>query len=130
MRKLITFLLLLSLTCSLSASDTSKSTKAAIKDAFSLQQVDEMPIQTYQSKLAYPKKLLEKGIEGEASIELIISKNGDVIATTVIKTTHPEFGKAAQDAIKKWKFKPGTKNGKAVQVRTQIRIPFSIAPKI
>jgi len=39
-------------------------------------------------------------------------------------TDHPAFSAAAMDAISRWQYRPGVKDGKPVTTRMQIDVPF------
>ena len=41
------------------------------------------------------------------------------------KSTDPAFDQAAIDAVKQWKFEPGTRNGEKVQFKLRIPITFN-----
>jgi protein TonB len=66
------------------------------------------------------------GISGEVVVEFIISANGDVVDTRVIRSSHREFEVPAMQAVQKWKFKPGRKAGKNVSTRVSQLIEFNL----
>jgi protein TonB len=43
----------------------------------------------------------------------------------VESSSHPDFEKPVLEAVRRWKYKPGTKEGQAV--RTYIRLPLSFS---
>ena len=45
---------------------------------------------------------------------------------TVKKPLHPELDKEAVKAMKQWQFKPGTKDGKPVDVAVDVEMTFNI----
>jgi periplasmic protein TonB len=59
-------------------------------------------------------------------VEFIINTNGDVTQAQIIKSTNREFEVPAMQAVLKWKFKPGRKGGKAVNVRASQLIEFNL----
>lgn len=56
------------------------------------------------------------GIEGVVIIKAIIDKNGEVTDIEILKTPHPSLSRAVEKAVKRWKFRPATLNGKSVAV--------------
>lgn len=77
-------------------------------------------------KPSYPIEAAHNGVQGKVWIHLLISETGDV-ETADIVSGDPDLARAAQDAMKKWKFKPYIRNGKPVKVNTQM--PFDFAFK-
>jgi TonB family protein len=77
----------------------------------------------------YPMEAVSKGVQGKVWIHLIISETGDVESTDVL-SGDPDLARAAQDAMKKWKFKPYIRNGKPVKVNTKMPVDFALKNKI
>jgi len=85
------------------------------------------PIET--PKAVYPLKAAQQGIQGQVWVKLLISEGGEVEDVDVI-SGEPILAKAAVDAVKKWKFKPFIKNGKAAEVSTKVPINFAFNDNI
>ena len=64
-------------------------------------------------------------INGSVVVEFIISTDGDVIDTRVVKSSHREFEMPALQAVQKWKFKPGRRRGQVVNVRASQLLEFN-----
>jgi TonB family protein len=77
-------------------------------------------------KPAYPMEAANKGVQGKVWIHLLISETGDVESADII-SGDPDLARAAQEAMKKWKFKPYIRDGKPVKVST--KMPFDFAFK-
>lgn len=75
---------------------------------------------------AYPMAAAKKSLQGKVWIQLLISETGDVKSADII-SGDPDLARAAQEAMKKWKFEPYIHNGKPVQVKT--KMPFDFAFK-
>ncbi|MDP3581599.1 MAG: energy transducer TonB [Ignavibacteria bacterium] len=72
----------------------------------------------------YPQIAKLAGIQGKVYVEALISENGDVLETKVLKSDHETLNGAAIAAIKATKFSPGiSKEGK--KVKTSVVIPMS-----
>jgi protein TonB len=83
----------------------------------------------YASKFQprYPAGLLSKNIEGKAVLKILIGADGLVRQANVVSSTHEDFGIAAVDqALKSWRFKPATRDGKPVEDWQTITIRFNI----
>lgn len=66
---------------------------------------------------AYPPMAKQMHIAGTVKVEVVITAAGTVKSTKVLGG-HPLLAAAAEEAVKKWKFEPGT--GETTEV-----IPFS-----
>ncbi|MEG3766000.1 energy transducer TonB [Alteromonas sp. 14N.309.X.WAT.G.H12] len=76
----------------------------------------------------YPRRALQRGIEGFVIVEFTVTKLGTVRDPVVVEAT-PEgiFEQAAMDAALKFKYKPRVVNGEATEVSgVQNRITFQI----
>jgi protein TonB len=76
----------------------------------------------------YPRRALQRGIQGYVIVEFTVSKIGAVIDAFVVEA-NPEdiFDQAAIDAAKKFKYKPRVVNGEPAAVSgVQNRITFKI----
>jgi protein TonB len=65
-------------------------------------------------------------IQGVVIVQAIIDKGGDVQNVKVLKGLPMGLDQAAVDAVKKWKFKPATLNGKPVAVYYNLTVNFRI----
>lgn len=77
----------------------------------------------------YPRRALQRGIEGYVIVEFTVDKTGAVKKPIVIEA-QPEgiFDRAAMDAALKFKYKPRVVNGTAAEVSgVQNRITFEMA---
>jgi protein TonB len=76
----------------------------------------------------YPRRALQRGIQGYVIVEFTVSKIGAVVDAFVVEA-NPEgiFDQAAMDAAKKFKYKPRVVNGEPAAVSgVQNRITFKI----
>jgi periplasmic protein TonB len=76
----------------------------------------------------YPRRALQRGIEGFVDVEFIVTKQGSVRDPKVIQAS-PEgiFEQAAMDATLKYKYKPRVVNGEAMEVSgVEVRVTFEI----
>ncbi len=72
----------------------------------------------------YPQIAKNIGVKGAVTVEVLIDEQGRV--ASIQKTTGPELLKrAAIDAIKKWKFRPITKDGQPVKFTGFVNFNFA-----
>jgi protein TonB len=93
---------------------------------FEIGDVDEKPAVRSQHPPVYPPALKRQKIEGRVTVVFVVDRSGNVVAPRVEKSSHPDFDKPALDAIRRWKFTPGRRNGEEVQVRVRAPLIFSI----
>lgn len=73
----------------------------------------------------YPAIALAEGRAGMASVLFEIEATGDVSNVTLESASSPEFGQAAIEAIRAWKYEPAKLKGKPVRVGpVRQQIPF------
>jgi len=64
------------------------------------------------------------GVRGIVIIETIIDLDGNVCDAAVLKGINPEADAAALAAVKQWRFRPATLNGKTVAVYFDLTVRF------
>ena len=74
----------------------------------------------------YPDSAKKDRVQGSVTLEAVVKKDGTVGDVTVKKPLHPELDEEAVKAMKKWEFKPGTKDGKAVDVAIDVEMTFNL----
>jgi TonB family protein len=88
--------------------------------------VDRIPVVTSQEAPVYPFSLRLSGNKGEVVVDFIVDTNGDVVRADVAQSSHPDFEAPAVEAVLKWKFKPGLKDGRPVYVHMKVPIYFQL----
>lgn len=88
--------------------------------------LDRQPMPRLRVQPVYPFELKRVGISGEAEVEFIVDHEGLVREAGVVSATREEFGRAAVDAIYKWQWAPGIKNGRTVSARMRQTFYFAI----
>jgi protein TonB len=75
----------------------------------------------------YPSGLLQKEIDGTASLRVLVGIDGRVREAQVISASHPDFGKAAvKQAMRAWRFRPATRDGVPVEDWQTLSVRFTI----
>jgi protein TonB len=102
-------------------------TQKAETGVFELGDVDRPPVPVLRTAPVYPYAAKRKGVEGYAIVRFVVTAEGHVRNVSVLKSSPAKtFTQAAQEAVRRWRFEPGTKGGKAVAVRVQIRLRFEL----
>jgi TonB family protein len=73
---------------------------------------------------AYPSDLIRDGIEGTVVLYAVIRKDGSVGDVRVLRGLQGRLDENARVALLRWKFRPGTKNGQAVDLEAVVQIPY------
>ena len=93
---------------------------------FDISQLDRRPEGLFQQKPNYPISMKQQGIQGTVVVEAIIDSHGNVDNPVIYSSPNPDFNDPALQAVSKWKFRPGRKDGRAVNTRVRIPIVFSL----
>jgi periplasmic protein TonB len=73
----------------------------------------------------YPAQAIQMRIQGAVQMQATISKDGN-IANLKVLTGDSLLARAAQDAVKQWKYKPYYLNGEPVEIQTLITVNFKL----
>jgi TonB family protein len=76
----------------------------------------------------YPQQLIKERVDGEVVLYAIVRKDGTVDSIQTIRSLDPALDKNAMDALSRWVFRPGTRDGKPVDCELIIHIPFRFRP--
>jgi len=74
----------------------------------------------------YPQEAKQRRAQGSVRISATIGKDGLVHNAVVVHNPDEALSKAALDAVKQWRYTPYLLNGEPVDVRTYIRVTFTI----
>jgi protein TonB len=74
----------------------------------------------------YPEVARKARVEGIVILEAIITQNGHVENAKVLRGVHPLLDQAAVNAVRKWRYKPATLNGKPVRVHSTVTVNFKL----
>lgn len=88
--------------------------------------VDTYPRATKQAAPAYPEAMRRYGISGEVVVEMTVGPDGRVLNAAVHESASPGFDEAAIEAVLKWQFTPGIKDGKPVSTEMRVPLIFTI----
>lgn len=88
--------------------------------------LDRTPRTKVQIPPDYPYAMKQAGASGSVMVEFDVDTSGTVVRAEAIRYTDREFIEPAVRAVRKWKFEPGRRNGKAVPFRMAVPIEFGI----
>lgn len=74
---------------------------------------------------AYPQLARQARVAGTVKVEATIGRDGRVRIARAVSGP-PLLRRAAEDAVRQWKYQPGTLNGEAVEVTTQVDVGFTL----
>ncbi len=103
-----------------------RGTGSGLGNLFDLAALDQAPVPTFQPQPIYPYDLRRSGINGSVVIEFVATADGNVANARAVRSTHQRFEEAALQAVRRWRFKPGTKDGVPVNTRMQVPVTFNL----
>jgi TonB family protein len=75
----------------------------------------------------YPPAMRDAGLEGMVPVEALIAVDGSVASVRILSAqVHPDFARAAEDAVRQWTFTPTLLNGVPVELRMTAFIAFTL----
>lgn len=85
-----------------------------------------MPNPTKRIAPTYPIHLKQAGLSGRTESIFIVDKRGRVRDVSILNSTHQGFSEAARQALLKWRFEPGMRNGEPIAFRMMIPMKFNL----
>ena len=85
------------------------------------------PVVVREVKPQYTDDAKSRKVQGSVELEEVITSDGSVREDVrVVKSLDPDLDAQAVTAAKQWQFKPGTKDGKPVDVLVRIEMTFTL----
>ena len=74
----------------------------------------------------YPRVALKGELGGRVLLQAVVLRDGTVAEVSVLSSSRPGYGfeEAAIEAVKQWRFRPATLDGKAVDAYTSVTVDF------
>ncbi len=82
------------------------------------------PVAMLKVDPAYPVDLMQAKIEGVVTLYAVIKSDGSVDAVKILRGFDDTLDENARLALSRWRFRPATKNGSAVDLEAVVQIPF------
>jgi periplasmic protein TonB len=88
----------------------------------------EMPKVLAEVKPSYTADAMRQKIQGVVMVEAVVMPDGGVGQVTVVRSLDPTFGldQEAIKAVRRWRFRPGTRLGQPVPVLVEIELTFTL----
>jgi TonB family protein len=84
------------------------------------------PVLLERVEPAYPPALVRVKLPGKAIVRCVIDKNGRVRDPQIVYASMPPFGEVTVRALERWRYKPASLNGTAVECYLDVVVDFSI----
>jgi protein TonB len=99
---------------------------AAQEQVYKIGEGIKAPQLVREVKPNYTKSAMDRRVEGSVELDAVILKDGSVGDVSIKRSLDEELDQQAIKATKQWKFKPGTKDGEAVNVQVFIELTFRL----
>ena len=97
-----------------------------IGNLFDISNLDKAPEVCARIQPAYPPEMKRRGVPGQVEIQYIIDTDGHVVALRVLSSSDRVFEAPVCEAVQRWIYKPGKKNGRAVNTQVHQTIVFNL----
>lgn len=84
------------------------------------------PVPIFRVEPEYSEEARKAKYQGAVRLAIIVDELGRTAAVRVIGPLGMGLDEKAMEAVRKWRFKPGTKNGRAIPVEAQIIVNFQL----
>jgi TonB family protein len=108
---------------------SSSNTEATVdySGVFELSEVDQQARRLKFVQPVYPRRAMQRGLSGTLSVEVLITKEGQVSSYRILESPHRGvFDKACIKALHSDSYKPASKNGRAVSSKRIINYDFRL----
>jgi TonB family protein len=84
------------------------------------------PVPIYQPEPEYSEEARKAKWQGSVLLSLVVDESGKAVGIKVTKSLGLGLDQKAIEAVEKWRFKPGMKDGKAVPVMASVEVNFRL----
>ncbi len=84
------------------------------------------PVVVQEVKPGYPPSAMFDGAQGSVYLACVVLPGGTVGDVRLKQRVHPDLDEEAVRSLRRWTFKPGTKDGIAVPVQVEVQMSFSM----
>ena len=74
----------------------------------------------------YPTVMIRAKVPATVTLRCVIDRNGQIRDPEIVKSTHAAFNAAVLDAVRQWKFAPGSMRGQAVDTWFELTVRFDV----
>jgi periplasmic protein TonB len=97
----------------------------AVFRPYQITEVTTPPIAKAKAMPAFPDDARKQGVDMVVVVKFVVTEDGDVEDVKILDG-HPALDAAVIEALKRWKFTPGTLDGKNVRVVRKMKFPFHL----
>jgi protein TonB len=95
-----------------------------------LSEIDTPPTIVQAYPPFYPAEAAKEGVKGKVVLRFVVTKEGIAREASVVESDPAGvFDKSALDAIYRYTFTPGTRDGQAVDVMVHVPIIYELGPE-
>ena len=84
------------------------------------------PVVIKEVKPSYTEGAMRRKVQGTVELSTVVRQNGKPDTIEILRSLDPELDGQAIDALQQWEFKPGTLDGKPVNVSVNIVMTFTL----
>ena len=84
------------------------------------------PVLVARAEPEYPEAARRAHLDGTVILQAIISADGAVDEIRVVHSANPLLDAAAERAVRQWRYRPATLNGRAVSVYLTVTVTFGL----
>jgi TonB family protein len=85
-----------------------------------------LPKAKREGKPVYTDRAMREGVEGQVLLQAVVATDGNVREARVIRGLHRDLDAEAVNAMRRWRFEPGTLNGQPAPVLVTIELTFTL----
>lgn len=111
------------------AAEPATATTPGVTKVVQIRGMDRAPVAVEKVAPTYPRELREKGVQGFATVDMLVDSTGRVVEASLVRATNPAFADQALEAAKAWKFEPAMAQGQAITTRVQVPFQF-VMPQV
>lgn len=86
-----------------------------------------LPVNVSRRDPVYPELARRAHLQGVVIVEATIDRHGNVVGTTVLRDPGLGCGAAVVEAMRGWKYRPATLNGRPVSIIVTVTVNFRLA---
>ncbi|MGE5359688.1 MAG: energy transducer TonB [Bacteroidales bacterium] len=86
------------------------------------------PAAVSETKPAYTAEAMRQKLQGRITLSAVVLPDGSVGDVAIVDSLDKQYGldDEAVKALRQWRFRPGSKDGRSVAVRTRVELTFSL----
>jgi TonB family protein len=87
-----------------------------------------MPVPRYEERPQYTPAALDARVQGDVLLEAVVLTDGSVGDVKVVESLDETYGldQQAVDAMRRWTFEPGMRDGEPVRVAVKVQMTFTL----